>query len=59
VRVRLVKNGAIVGAWNVTTPVRQTYRETFDGQRSFFRLDVIAPSASGRLLTNPIFVVPG
>jgi hypothetical protein len=59
VRVRLVKNGTIVGAWNVTTPVRQTYREVFDGHPSFFRVDVIAPSPAGRLLTNPIFVVAG
>lgn len=53
VRVTLVRNGAVVGAWSGATPFRTVHRETFDGAPAFFRLDV---RGLGRLLSNPIFV---
>lgn len=53
VRVTLVRNGAVAGAWVGATPFRQVHREVFDGAPVFFRLDV---RGSGRLLANPVFV---
>ncbi len=53
VRVILVRNGAVAGAWRGTTPFRQVHREVFDGTPAFYRLDARGP---GRLLSNPIFV---
>lgn len=53
VRVTLVRNGTVAGAWTGTTPFRQVHREVFDGASAFYRLDVRGP---GRLLSNPIFV---
>jgi hypothetical protein len=53
VRVTLVRNGAVVGAWTGPTPIRTVHRETFDGAAAFYRLEVRGP---GRLLSNPIFV---
>ncbi len=53
VRVTLVKNGAVAGAWTGATPFRQVHREVFDGAPAFYRLDV---RGAGRLLSNPVFV---
>ena len=53
VRVTLVRNGAVVGAWTGPTPIRTVHRETFDGAAAFYRLEV---RGLGRLLSNPIFV---
>ena len=53
VRVTLVRNGAVAGAWVGPTPFRQVHREVFDGAPAFYRLDV---RGSGRLLSNPVFV---
>ena len=53
VRVTLVRNGAVAGAWTGATPFRQAHREVFDGGPAYYRLDVRGP---GRLLSNPIFV---
>jgi len=53
VRVTLVRNGAVVGAWTGPSPIRTVHREIFDGAPAFYRLDVRGP---GRLLSNPIFV---
>lgn len=53
VRVTLVRNGAVAGAWVGPTPFRQVHREVFDGAPVFYRLDV---RGSGRLLSNPVFV---
>ncbi|MBI4255868.1 MAG: hypothetical protein HY616_12420, partial [Candidatus Rokubacteria bacterium] len=53
VPVRLVRNGAVAGAWVGRTPFRQVHREVFDGAPVFYRLDV---RGSGRLLSNPVFV---
>jgi hypothetical protein len=53
VRVALVRNGALVGAWAAATPFRVVHREVYDGAPAFYRLDVRGP---GRLLSNPIFV---
>ena len=52
-RVTLVRNGAVAGAWVGRTPFRQVHREVFDGAPVFYRLDVRGP---GRLLSNPVFV---
>lgn len=54
-RVKLVRNGAIVGLWAASAPFRTVYRETFDGAPAVFRVDV---AGRVRLLTNPIFVMP-
>jgi hypothetical protein len=53
VRVALVRNGALAGAWAAATPFRVVHREVYDGAPAFYRLDVRGP---GRLLSNPIFV---
>ena len=53
VRVTLVRNGAVAGAWVGRTPFRQVHREVFDGAPVFYRLDV---RGAGRLLSNPVFV---
>ena len=53
VRVTLVRNGAVAGAWVGPAPFRQVHREVFDGAPVFYRLDVRGP---GRLLSNPVFV---
>lgn len=53
VRVTLVRNGTVVGAWTGPAPIRTVHREIFDGAPAFYRLDVRGP---GRLLSNPIFV---
>ena len=53
VRVTLVRNGAVVGAWTGPSPIRTVHREIFDGAPAFYRLDVRGP---GRLLSSPIFV---
>jgi hypothetical protein len=57
VRVTLVRNGAVVNAWTVTTPFATVHRETFDGHPLVFRVDARG-SRPHRLLTNPIFVRP-
>ncbi len=53
VRVTLVRNGAIAGAWAGATPLRRVHREVFEGAPVYYRLDVRGP---GRVLSNPIFV---
>ena len=53
VRVTLVRNGTVVGAWTGPAPIRAVHRDTYDGAPTFYRLDVRGP---GRLLSNPIFV---
>jgi len=53
VRVLLVRNGTLAGAWAAETPFRVVHREVYDGAPAFYRLDVRGP---GRLLSNPIFV---
>jgi hypothetical protein len=53
VRVALVRNGMLAGAWAATTPFHVVHREVYDGAPAFYRLDVRGP---GRLLSNPIFV---
>jgi hypothetical protein len=56
VRVNLVKNGTIVQGWASEAPGALTYRDTFDGTPSFYRVDVMAVGAPSRLLGNPVFV---
>jgi hypothetical protein len=53
VRVTLVRNGTVVGAWTGAAPIRAVHRDIYDGAPTFYRLDVRGP---GRLLSNPIFV---
>ena len=53
VRVALIRNGTLAGAWTGTTPFRVVHREVYDGGPAFYRLDVRGP---GRLLSNPIFL---
>lgn len=53
-KVVLLKNGEIADAWTGGTPFRATYRETWDGRPTVFRLE--ARGAGGRLLSSPIFV---
>ncbi|MEX2146948.1 MAG: hypothetical protein WED01_08045 [Candidatus Rokuibacteriota bacterium] len=57
VRVTLVRNGAVVGAWTGMTPLPVTHHEVAAGAPLVFRLDVRGPSNT-RLLANPIFVTP-
>jgi hypothetical protein len=52
--VVLLKNGDIADAWTGGTPFRATYRETWDGRPTVFRLE--ARGGGGRLLSSPIFV---
>lgn len=53
-KVVLLKNGEIADAWTGGTPFRATYRETWDGRPTVFRLE--ARGSGGRLLSSPIFV---
>jgi hypothetical protein len=53
-KILLLKNGDIIEAWTGGTPFRATYRETWDGRPTVFRLE--ARGAGGRLLSSPIFV---
>ena len=53
-RVALVRNGVVLGAWIGHTPYRVAHREVFDGTPLVFRLDVRGQGP--RLLSNPIFV---
>ena len=53
VRVTLVRNGTLAGAWAAETPFRVVHREIYDGAPAFYRLDV---RGQGRLLSNPIFM---
>src|SRR2546422_3010791 len=53
VRVALIRNGTLAGAWTATTPFRVVHREVYDGGPAFYRLDARGP---GRLLSNPIFL---
>jgi hypothetical protein len=55
IRVTLVRNGAVVGGWNATTPFRVVHRATVGAGRAFYRLDVRGPRPH-HLLTNPVFV---
>ena len=57
VRVTLVRNGAVVGAWTGMTPLNVTHHEVAEGAPLVFRLDVRGP-VNTRLLANPIFVTP-
>jgi hypothetical protein len=57
VRVTLVRNGAVAGAWTVTTPFATVHREAFDGRPLVFRVDARG-TRPHHLLTNPIFVLP-
>jgi len=53
-RVTLVRNGVVLGAWIGPTPYRGAHREVFDGTPLVFRLEVRGQGP--RLLSNPIFV---
>jgi hypothetical protein len=53
-KIMLLKNGEIAEAWTGGTPFRATYRETWDGRPTVFRLE--ARGGGGRLLSSPIFV---
>jgi len=53
VRVSLVRNGEVVGAWADGTPFRAVHREVADGRPAVFRVEARGP---GRVLANPIFV---
>jgi len=53
-KVVLLKNGEVADAWTGATPFRATYRETWDGRPTVFRLE--ARGGAGRLLSSPIFV---
>lgn len=55
VRVHLIRNGAVLEAWDAEAPGRFVHREVFDGVPTFFRGDVQGAAA---ILLNPIFVVP-
>jgi hypothetical protein len=57
VRVTLVRNGAVVGAWTGMTPLAVAHAEVSDGAPAVFRLEARGP-ANTRLLANPIFVTP-
>ena len=53
-KVVLLRNGDVAEAWTGGTPFRATYRETWDGRPTVFRLE--ARGSGGRLLSSPIFV---
>lgn len=53
-RVALVRNGVVLGAWIGPTPYRVAHREVFGGTPLVFRLEVRGQGP--RLLSNPIFV---
>jgi hypothetical protein len=53
-RVALVRNGVVLGAWIGATPYRIAHREVFDGAPLVLRLEVRGQGP--RLLSNPIFV---
>jgi hypothetical protein len=55
-KVVLVRNGEIAGAWTGATPFRAAHREAWDGRPTVFRVE--ARAAGGRLLSSPIFVRP-
>jgi hypothetical protein len=57
VRVTLIRNGAVAGAWTGTTPLAVAHTEASDGAPVVFRLEARGP-ANTRLLANPIFVTP-
>lgn len=57
VRVTLIRNGAVVGAWTGMTPLPVAHREKSEGVPLVFRLEARGP-ANTRLLANPIFVKP-
>jgi hypothetical protein len=57
VRVTLVKNGEVAGAWSGTTPFTIQHRDTADARRTFYRLEARV-SAGDYLVSNPVFVAP-
>jgi hypothetical protein len=57
VRVMLIRNGAVAGAWTGITPLRVAHDETSESAPVVFRLEARGPAGT-RLLANPIFVKP-
>ena len=57
VRVMLMRNGAVTGAWTGMTPLRVAHDETSQSASVVFRLEARGPAGT-RLLANPIFVKP-
>jgi hypothetical protein len=57
VRVMLIRNGAVAGAWTGMTPLRVAHDETSESAPVVFRLEARGPAAT-RVLANPIFVTP-
>ena len=57
VRVTLVKNGEVAGAWAGTTPFRMLLKDTAGAERAYYRLDARV-SPGEYLVSNPIFVAP-
>jgi hypothetical protein len=57
IRVTLIRNGAVVGAWTGMTPLAVAHTETSEGAPLVYRLEARGP-ANTRLLANPIFVKP-
>jgi len=57
VRVMLIRNGAVAGAWTGMTPLRVAHDETAESAPVVFRLEARGPAGT-RLLANPIFVKP-
>ena len=55
IRVTLVRNGAVIGAWAGTTPFTMAHRDTFDFGRGYYRVDVRG-GGPHQLIANPIFV---
>jgi hypothetical protein len=55
VRLTLVRNGAVVGAWSGAAPLAVTHREVFDGRPAVFRVEARGP-VPHRLLSSPVFV---
>lgn len=56
IRVTLVRNGAVIGAWAGTTPFTMAHRDTFDFGRGYYRLDVRG-GGPHQLVANPIFLI--
>jgi hypothetical protein len=57
VRVTLIRNGVVAGAWAGTTPLHVAHDEMSESAPAVFRLEARGPAGT-RLLANPIFVKP-
>src|SRR5262249_21597692 len=55
VRVTLVRNGTVAGAWPGPTPLSVAHEDTYEGAPLVYRVDVRG-RAPHQLVSNPIFV---